>query len=106
MAIYQMESIIIESFRGGYDKNFVYLITDIHSGKQCLIDAALPLSGFIDAVPNTLTSILITHTHGDHIAYLNEISRHFPEAAIFSFSTRLSAPSLPQVLSDNQVIHV
>ncbi|NQV38612.1 MAG: MBL fold metallo-hydrolase [Candidatus Marinimicrobia bacterium] len=99
-----MESLIIQSFYGGYDQNFVYLITDKFSGEQCLIDAAIPFSNIEKFIPDNLSSLLITHSHGDHIAYLDDISHVFTSINIFSFSQQNSTKYSVQAIRDSQII--
>ena len=62
----------IRSILGGMDKNFTYVVTCSRTGIPILVDAAVELekaSPFIHREPQAL---LITHTHGDHIAYLDQ----------------------------------
>ncbi len=106
MAIYQMESLIIQSFCGGYDQNFVYLITDKLSGEQCLIDAAIPFSNIERFIPDNLSSLLITHSHGDHIAHLDELFNVFTCVNIFSFSQQISTKYSTEAIRDCQTINL
>lgn len=105
MTNYENKSITIESFCGGYDQNFVYLVTDTFTGQQCLIDAALPLSIISPSVTDTISSILITHSHSDHISYLAEISHKYPSTKIYSFSNFLQENSNLLSARDNQIIN-
>ena len=62
-------------FLGGYDKNLSYLIWCPKTFKAALIDPAVRSKKIIKFINNNnliLDKILITHSHGDHIAYLNE----------------------------------
>ena len=61
----------VRSFKGGYDDNLTYLVTCIHTGNQFLVDASVPLKQILPFVKkNGLIVLFITHTHGDHTAYL------------------------------------
>ncbi|MBT3590108.1 MAG: MBL fold metallo-hydrolase [Candidatus Marinimicrobia bacterium] len=74
----------IRSAKGGYDDNFSYLVTCSESGQQCIIDPALPYDNFKSFINGALSAIIITHTHGDHIAHLKDYIRTNPKAVILS----------------------
>jgi len=72
----------IRSFIGGYDKNITYLVTCLRTGAQIFIDAAVDLNiikPFIKTRPN---AILITHSHGDHLAFLDQYLIEYPDLII------------------------
>jgi len=69
----------IRSFKGGYDENFQYVLTCLRSRVQIAIDAALPLYTIEPYLHGNLTTMLITHTHGDHIAFIDEYLEAFPQ---------------------------
>jgi glyoxylase-like metal-dependent hydrolase (beta-lactamase superfamily II) len=73
--------ISIRSFKGGFDDNLVHLVTETATGEQFLVDAALRLHEIQPYLKN-LKYIGITHTHGDHIAYLRDYLHHYPEATV------------------------
>ena len=62
----------IRTFIGGYDKNFTYLITCRKTNTQILIDAAIDIKHILPFINNEKAYLLITHTHNDHIAYINQ----------------------------------
>ena len=73
----------IRSFKGGYDDNLTYLVSCMRTGNQFLVDASIQLKqidGFIKK--RGLIALFITHTHGDHIAYLDEYLEAFPNLSI------------------------
>ncbi len=72
----------IKSFCGGYDNNFSYLITCSHSGAQVLIDASIEFEKIKSHISDRLIAILITHTHNDHIQYLDEYLEYSPNLTI------------------------
>ena len=83
----------IRSILGGMDKNFTYVVSCSRTGIPILVDAAVELgkaSPFIRREPQAL---LITHTHGDHIAYLEQYMEAFPQMTVFGHpeSTTLSS---------------
>ena len=76
----------IRSFTGGYDKNITYLVTCMRTSNQFLVDASVPLkkiSPFINR--RGLITLLITHTHGDHYAYIDEYVDAFPNLVTIVF---------------------
>ena len=72
----------IKSFCGGYDDNFCYLITCSHTGAQILIDASIELEKIKPFILNQPISILITHSHGDHIKFLDQYIKYYPKLII------------------------
>jgi len=75
----------IRTFRGGYDNNFSYLVSCMQTGIQFLIDAAISLDEIKPYINQHLDALLITHTHGDHIAYLDEILNEYPNAKYIGY---------------------
>ena len=76
----------VKQFEIGELKNFIYLILD-HSSKKAAIvdpqkDLRLPLE-YLTQNGFTLTSILLTHTHHDHIAGVPELIRTNPELLLY-----------------------
>jgi len=82
----------IRSFLGGYDKNFTYLIRCSHKGTNIIIDAACPITQILPFISTPPIAVFITHTHSDHISYLDEYSTIFPNMIIFGYpdSTSIS----------------
>ena len=65
----------IRSFKGGYDDNLTYLVTCMRTGNQFLVDASVSLEKIKPFIkPKGLIALFITHTHGDHLAYLDAVS--------------------------------
>ena len=76
----------IRSFKGGYDDNLTYLASCMRKGNQFLVDASVPLAqidGFINK--RGLIALFITHTHGDHIAFLEEYLEAFPNLVVMIY---------------------
>ena len=76
----------IRSFKGGYDNNLTYLASCLRTGNQFLVDASVQLNqidGFINK--RGLIALFITHTHGDHIAYLDEYIDAFPSLVVMVY---------------------
>ena len=76
---------MIQSFRGGYDNNFSYLVTCKNTQTQFLVDAAIPIQEIVPYVFKNISFIFITHTHGDHIAYLIDVMKSYPEITVVIF---------------------
>ena len=76
----------IRSFKGGYDDNLTYLASCMRTGNQFLVDASVPLSQ-IDNFLNKrgLIALFVTHTHGDHIAFLEEYLDAFPNLVVMVY---------------------
>tara|TARA_B100000073_G_C23731421_1_gene570926 strand:- start:310 stop:972 length:663 start_codon:yes stop_codon:yes gene_type:complete len=73
----------IRPFLGGFDKNFTYLITCSQTKCNIIIDAAIPVDQILPFISNTPTALLITHTHSDHISYIDDYINAFPDLIIF-----------------------
>ena len=76
----------VRPFLGGYDKNFTYLITCSHTRSSVLVDAAIPINQIMPSISNPPLALLITHTHHDHIRYLNDYINIFPDMIVFGHS--------------------
>lgn len=72
----------IRSFKGGYDQNFLYLLSCMRTGAQVVVDPALPLKTIQPFLHGSITAVLVTHTHGDHIAYLDEYIKKYPDCLV------------------------
>ena len=75
----------IKIFIGGFDKNLSYLIWYENSKKTALIDPSTEptkIINFIQSNKLILEKILITHTHNDHIKYLDHITKKYPFTTI------------------------
>ena len=76
----------IRSFKGGYDDNLTYLASCMRTGNQFLVDASVPLSQIHNFLNKRgLIALFITHTHGDHIAFLEEYLDAFPNLVVMVY---------------------
>jgi len=78
----------IKSFQGGYDKNLSYLIWCTATRTAGIIDASIEsaiIRECIDANNLILEKIFITHTHFDHIYYLDDLIDQFPFVQICGY---------------------
>ena len=72
----------VQSFKGGFDNNFSYILTCLKTRFQIIIDAALELDNLTPFLNSTPSALFITHTHHDHIKYLNSYVENFPNISI------------------------
>ena len=77
---------IIHSFQGGFDKNLSYLIWCDITKNAAIVDPAVDSTPIFEAVEQhnlILEKILITHSHYDHISYIDDYIYRVPEIAIY-----------------------
>ena len=75
----------ISVFQGGYDKNLCYLIWCKESKRAAIIDPSVePLAIFdkINIENLILEKIIITHSHHDHFAFLDDFIFRFCPAFV------------------------
>src|SRR3954453_18328231 len=64
-----------------------YLIGDVQGGEGAFVDAGGPVAPLLEAVDShalTITHVLLTHHHHDHVAELGELVERFPDAAVLA----------------------
>ena len=79
----------IKTFLGGYDKNLSYLVWCETTGLAGIIDAAVDISEIIEFVESKnliLEKLFITHSHFDHIKYLNDLTHQYPQLQICGYN--------------------
>ena len=100
----------VKSFLGGFDKNLSYLIWCKETRLTSLIDPAvesLEVLEFIESKNLILEKILITHTHHDHIRYLDDFMDKYPLLNIYCFSNPVNNLNHNYIgLDNNQVISI
>jgi hydroxyacylglutathione hydrolase len=70
------------------DPNFLsntYLVWNEGSREAFFVDAGGPVAPLLETAEReglTVTHVLLTHHHGDHVAALGQITRRFPEAEV------------------------
>ena len=72
----------IQSFEGGYDKNYSYLLSCLETISSIIVDASLELDRLQPFIKTRPAAILITHSHHDHIKYINEYTEKYPEIKV------------------------
>jgi hydroxyacylglutathione hydrolase len=76
--------IVERSMSDGWLSN-TYVVADEPGGSAVLIDAGGPLEPLLDVVRRgqlTLTHVLLTHHHHDHVAELDAVRAEFPDAPV------------------------
>ena len=100
----------IKSFIGGFDKNLSYIVWCEKTKLSSLIDPAvepLEIFEFIESEDLILEKILITHTHHDHIHYLNDFIDKYPLLNIYCFIEPVNNFKKDYIgLEHNQVISI
>ena len=92
----------VRSLLGGYDNNFTYLITCSRTGAQVIVDAAVEFKNLTPFFRDKPLALLITHTHGDHIAYLDQYLEEFPEIVVLGHpETKIRKESQFKSISHN-----
>ncbi len=74
-ALNNRQTLQVATFEGGYDQNFCYLVWGPDARIAALVDAATPTGPIQEAIQEkdlSLKYVLLTHTHGDHLTYLEE----------------------------------
>jgi glyoxylase-like metal-dependent hydrolase (beta-lactamase superfamily II) len=64
-----------------------YLIGDVAGGEGAFVDAGGPVAPLLEAAEShalTITHVLLTHHHHDHVAELGELLERFPDAAVLA----------------------
>ena len=99
----------IKVFQGGFDKNLCYLIWCEHTKIAAIIDPSVEINPIMEFITNKnliLSKILITHTHHDHIAYLNDFTNMYSNLAILCFKDAKNTEFKFIGLTHNQVIAI
>jgi glyoxylase-like metal-dependent hydrolase (beta-lactamase superfamily II) len=76
--------IIERTMSDGFLTN-TYLVADGDDGSAVLIDAGGPMQPLFDAIERhrlTLTNVLLTHHHGDHVVELDAVLERFPDVPV------------------------
>jgi len=72
----------IQTFKGGFDKNFSYILTCLSTGSEIIIDAAIELNKLQPFLKSKPSALLVTHSHYDHIKYIRSYIENFPNIKI------------------------
>ena len=100
----------VKSFMGGFDKNLCYLIWCTETRLASIIDPSVEPVQILELIESEnliLEKILITHTHHDHIAYLDDFIYKYPLVNIYCHSKPINNFKKPYIALDhNQVIPI
>ena len=69
----------VQSFEGGYDKNFSYIVTCLQTMNSAIIDASLEPGILKPFQKSNPVAILITHSHYDHISHVHSYKECYPD---------------------------
>ena len=101
----------IETFQGGYDKNFSYIVWCEKTKFAAIIDPAVESNQIIEKIKNLnliLTKIMITHTHFDHYRYLTDFTYYYPNIEIICHkeSKKVFKDYNCRLISNNEIISI
>jgi len=100
----------IRVFQGGYDKNLCYLVWCKESKRASVIDPSvepLPIFEMIADKNLLLEKIIITHSHHDHISFLDDFLFHFQNLKIVGFKSPVkNLPSNYLGLANREIINI
>ena len=72
----------IRTFKGGFDKNLSYILTCMRNNHEIIIDPAIKPDIIIPFLKTSPVAILVTHTHMDHISFLDEYLSIYPKIKV------------------------
>ena len=98
----------IQSFEGGYDKNYSYLLTCLETISSVVIDASLKSSIIRPFQKSIPIAVLITHSHHDHVKYINEYISTYPDIKIIGHpKSKLNISAINYLpVKDNSIIEL
>ena len=99
----------VKSFLGGFDKNFCYLVWCEKTKIAAIIDPSTeinPIAEYIEKENLILSKLLITHTHHDHIAYLNDFLDLYTNLIVYCFHKPIHMKNDYIGLIDNEIITI
>ncbi len=99
----------IKTFQGGFDKNLSYLIWCKKTRKAAIIDPSVEVPNIIETINKynlLLNKILITHTHHDHIYYIEDFLYMYPNAQILCSNETSSVNFQFYGVAHNEVISI
>lgn len=88
--------------------NYAYLIRDRETGTVAVVDVpeATPIIDALIARGWTLTKILITHHHDDHIQGIPDLTARFPAALVGAAADAHRLPDLDETVSEGDTVSV
>ena len=79
----------IKTFQGGFDKNLSHLIWCESTRISGIVDASVDLTEILECIEANnliMEKVFVTHTHFDHINYLEDIKYQFPQIQVCGFN--------------------
>ncbi|MEE8437607.1 MAG: MBL fold metallo-hydrolase [Candidatus Neomarinimicrobiota bacterium] len=86
----------LQSFKGGYDNNLTYLVNCSRTREQFLVDAAVAPKEIKPFITGRNLYLFITHTHGDHIAFVREYIEAWPQLVICMYHKSIHPSKYPE----------
>lgn len=98
-----MEIKILEALRD----NYIYVIVNGDTKTAAVVDPSIaaPVIQFLQAEGLTLTAILITHHHHDHVGGTLELLASFPNSIVYGGKNEGRIPSQHQFLVENDSVN-
>ena len=98
----------IRTFKGGFDKNLSYILKCMRNNIEIIIDPAIKPDIIIPSLKTSPVAILVTHTHMDHISYLDEYLSIYPKIKVVGHpnSTIISLKDNFIPVNDNSLINI
>ena len=98
----------IRTFKGGFDKNLSYILKCMRNNIEIIIDPAIKPDIIIPFLKTSPIAILVTHTHMDHISYLDEYLSIYPEIKVVGHpkSKIISLKDNFIPINDNSLINI
>ena len=100
----------IKSFIGGYDKNFSYLVWCEKTKHAAIVDASVEPNEMINYIIDQnliLKKILITHSHVDHVYFINDWIDYINDLHIYSYDYKIKKSKCKTIqITNNDVINI
>jgi hydroxyacylglutathione hydrolase len=101
--------IVERSMSDGWLSN-TYIVGDEMGGSAVMVDAGGPLAPLLEFLKRgqlTLTQVLLTHHHHDHVAELDTVKRAFPDVPVLIHPLeRDQVPGATDVMQPGQTIEI
>ena len=100
----------IKSFQGGYDNNLCYVLSCEQTKICAIIDPSVeinPVLEYIESNNLVLDKILVTHSHHDHVLYLDDYINLFPLIKVYVSEKASMKGSIDYIgVEHNEIISV
>ena len=97
----------VKVFEGGFDQNFSYLIWCPIKKIASIVDPSVKIDIIIAEIETNnlkLDSIFITHSHHDHVVYLNDFVNIFAHINIYiNHKTKFTHPSIFHIKNNEKI---